>query len=60
MILSVTEQAIIQKITKRDKSLFQPDIDHSHKNLQEKIQGSRILVIGAGGSIGSEFVLRLI
>ncbi|MHB8089725.1 MAG: polysaccharide biosynthesis protein [Anaerolineaceae bacterium] len=43
-------------VTKRAVSLFQDDFDSHRQNLDDQIRGSRILVIGGAGSIGSSTV----
>jgi FlaA1/EpsC-like NDP-sugar epimerase len=43
-------------ITKREVSLFQHDFDSHRQSLTDQIKGSRILVIGGAGSIGSATV----
>ncbi len=43
-------------ITKRPVSFFQKDFDSNRQSLTDQIRGSRILVIGGAGSIGSATV----
>jgi FlaA1/EpsC-like NDP-sugar epimerase len=44
----------------RDSSFMKEDMDTTTPNLLETIRGTRILVIGAAGSIGGSFVSELI
>jgi FlaA1/EpsC-like NDP-sugar epimerase len=53
------EKQILNKILGRSQSLFHNDLAKGKKQLAEKIDGKRILVIGAAGSIGSSFVKQL-
>lgn len=46
--------------TGRETSLFLPDIEAQSARLREKIQGSRVLVIGGAGSIGSATIRALL
>ncbi|WP_420963069.1 polysaccharide biosynthesis protein [Brucella sp. IR073] len=45
--------------TGRPESLFAPDIEKNRHLLSDAIRGTRILAIGAAGSIGSQTVLTL-
>lgn len=47
---------ILAAVLGRDRSLFEAALGEYHDHLRERIAGSRILVIGAAGSIGSAFV----
>ncbi|MBN1612943.1 MAG: polysaccharide biosynthesis protein [Deltaproteobacteria bacterium] len=47
-------------VTKRPVSLFQDDFDKKRASLEQQIRGSRILVIGGAGSIGSSTVRILV
>lgn len=47
-------------ITGRKKSYFAPDIESNSVELEKKIGGSRIAIIGAAGSIGSSVVKALL
>ncbi|MBF0381953.1 MAG: polysaccharide biosynthesis protein [Magnetococcales bacterium] len=53
------EKQILKKILGRDRSLFHNDLAKYNSELDEKIAGKRILVVGAAGSIGSAFVKQL-
>ncbi len=46
-------------ITRRTVSIFQDDFDSHRQDLNHQIRGSRILVIGGAGSIGSSTVRAL-
>ena len=43
-------------ITKRDKSLFDEDIQANKNILSKKISGKSVLVIGGAGTIGSSYI----
>ncbi|MGI6117385.1 MAG: polysaccharide biosynthesis protein [Bilifractor sp.] len=43
-------------VTKRETSMFLPDIEDNRERLREKIEGKKVLVIGGAGSIGSSFI----
>lgn len=51
---------LLARILGRENSLFQEDIEENLASLRAAIQGSRVLVIGAAGSIGSAFVKQLV
>ncbi len=53
-------QPLLEQFLGRSHSLFMPDWLRSQPLLQEKIAGSRVLVVGAAGSIGSSFVKQLV
>jgi len=48
------------KVLGRDSSFFEADVEREWKHLEQVIGGSRILVIGAAGSIGGAFVRVLV
>ena len=54
------DQDLLEKIIGRNSSLFAADIESSHADLIDIIEGSKVLVVGAAGSIGSVFVSQLI
>ena len=54
------EQFINTYVTKRDTSLFLPDIEANKAELTRKIEGKSVLVIGGAGSIGSSFIKALL
>lgn len=54
------DQFINQFVTKRNGSMFLPDIESQNKLLSEKIKGKTILVIGGAGSIGSSFIKAIL
>ena len=47
-------------VTKREKSMFQADIDNNKEALFETIQNKTVLVIGGAGSIGSSFIKAIL
>ncbi len=50
----------LEKMLGRMESIFQPDLEAHHRDLKEAIGGSRILVIGGAGSIGSAFIRAVV
>ena len=54
------EQFIGQHVTRRQNSLFEPDIQAHADLLFKRIQGKSALVIGGAGSIGSSFIKALL
>lgn len=54
------ERFISTHVTKRDSSLFLPDIEANREELSRKIEGKSVLVIGGAGSIGSSFIKALL
>lgn len=52
--------ALLQKVLRRDTSLFTADIDRHRAAITSAVSRARILVIGAAGSIGSGFVKQLL
>jgi FlaA1/EpsC-like NDP-sugar epimerase len=51
---------LVAKILGRSRCLFAQDIERERKSIEEAARGARILVIGAGGSIGAAFVKQLV
>lgn len=51
---------ISRVVTKRKNSLFQEEIDKHSELLSKEISGSRVLVIGGAGSIGSSFIKEVL
>lgn len=51
---------ILNQILKRKESLFLADIQNNKNSIKDSVKGSRILVIGAAGSIGRSFVKQLL
>lgn len=47
---------IDKHITRRNESLFMPDIHNNAEQLEKEIKGKNLLVIGGGGTIGSNFI----
>lgn len=54
------EQFINQHVTKRPSSMFYQDIKANKDELNQKINGKSVLVIGGAGSIGSSFIKALL
>jgi FlaA1/EpsC-like NDP-sugar epimerase len=50
---------ILPSILGRDQSFLREDMESSRSNIEEALRRSRVLVIGAAGSIGSAFVTEL-
>lgn len=51
---------ISKYVTKREKSMFLPDIEKNRDMLTKKIQNKSVLVIGGAGSIGSSFIRAIL
>lgn len=47
-------------VTKREHSMFLSDIENNRKELEGKIAGKSVLVIGGAGSIGSSFIKAIL
>lgn len=54
------DQFIGEKVTKRPQSMFLADIEANKEELEEKISGKSVLVIGGAGSIGSSFIKAIL
>lgn len=54
------EQFISKYVTKRSSSMFMPDIEKNRSDLESKIAGKTVCVIGGAGSIGSSFIKALL
>lgn len=54
------DKFISEYVTKREKSMFWPDIARYKEELSEKIKGKTVLVIGGAGSIGSSFIQAIL
>ncbi len=50
------ELFINEYVTKRQESMFEPDVENNCDELREKTENKSVLVIGGAGSIGSSFV----
>jgi FlaA1/EpsC-like NDP-sugar epimerase len=55
-----SEEALLARILGRDDSLFAADMLAESESLAAAIDGKRLLVIGAAGSIGASFVRELV
>jgi len=53
-------EALTARFTGRDTSLFQDDMDARVDELVQMVQGKRILLVGAAGSIGSATLFELL
>ncbi len=47
-------------VTKRSESLLKADLDRYHTELQNRIEGRSVLVIGGAGSIGSFYIKAIL
>ncbi len=47
-------------ITKREESLLKPDFEKYHSELEQRISGKSVLVIGGAGTIGSFYIKALL
>jgi len=56
----MVKRALLDKILKRSGSMFTEDLEVHRAQIEACICGSRIMVIGAAGSIGSAFVRQLV
>lgn len=54
------ESFIGEYVTKRNASMFKPDIEVNQKTLSAAISGKSVLVIGGAGSIGSSFIRAIL
>lgn len=54
------DRFISEHVTNRKRSMFLTDIAVRHRELEEKIQGRSVLVIGGAGSIGSSFAKQIL
>ena len=59
IMLNIT-QFIAQNVTRRESSMFYPDIEANKKELTKRIEGKKVLVIGGAGSIGSSYIRALL
>lgn len=54
------DSALMARILGRSRSMFAEDVERHRPHLAQEVQGRRILVIGAAGSIGTAFVRQLV
>ena len=47
-------------VTRRSVSLLKPDLEKNHRELEERLNGSKVLVIGGAGTIGSFYIKALL
>ncbi len=53
-------EELLARILRRTESMFADDMADHRVQIRERVCGSRVLVIGAAGSIGSAFVRQLL
>lgn len=51
---------ISKYVTKRPQSMFLQDIENNREELNSKIKGKTVLVVGGAGSIGSSFIKAIL
>jgi len=56
----MVKEKLLNKILKRSVSMFEDDLVKHRREIGERVRGSRVLVLGAAGSIGSAFVKQLV
>ena len=54
------EKFIAEKVTKRNRSFFQNDIDKHATVLRNNVKGKSVLVIGGAGTIGASFIKSIL
>ncbi len=54
------DRFITEHITKRSKSFFEQDVQNQFQILTKEIENSSILVIGGGGTIGSNYIKSIL
>ena len=47
-------------VTKRSASLLLPDLEKNHRELEKRLNGRKVLVIGGAGTIGSYYIKALL
>ena len=47
-------------VTRRPVSLLKPDLEKNHEELEERLNGKKVLVIGGAGTIGSFYIKALL
>ena len=47
-------------VTRRPVSLLKPDLEKNHRELEERLNGRKVLVIGGAGTIGSFYIKALL
>jgi FlaA1/EpsC-like NDP-sugar epimerase len=60
LTLNTQTRSIARSVTGRDRSVFSVDLVSRGAELREGIRGSRVLVVGAAGSIGSATLLSIL
>ena len=51
---------ITTHVTRRPVSLLKPDLEKYHSELERRISGKRVLVIGGAGTIGSHYIKAIL
>src|ERR1019366_3437209 len=54
------DKFISQKVTGRNESLLQLDLQKYHAQMQERINGKSVLVIGGAGTIGASYIKAIL
>ena len=60
MLFFNQDEFIKKHITRREESFFKKDIEANQEELETKITGKSILVIGGAGTIGSSFIKAIL
>ncbi|MBF0340062.1 MAG: polysaccharide biosynthesis protein [Magnetococcales bacterium] len=55
----MTGPRLLSRVLRRERSLFQEDLESGRAGIETALKGARLLVIGAAGSIGSAFTREL-
>src|SRR5690348_2438821 len=58
--LHATIDILSAKVTGRQMSLFQRDMEEQRSKLRALVEGRRVLVVGAAGSLGSSTVFPIL
>ena len=54
------DEFIIKNVTQRDKSLLESDFEKYNKELTNKINNKKVIVIGGAGTIGSSYIKAIL
>ena len=60
MLFFNQDEFIKKNITRRKESFFKKDIEANRKELETKITGKSVLIIGGAGTIGSSFIKAIL
>ncbi len=58
--MAEVDQSLLAKVLGRKQSFLAADLEDAHSIIQDSVKGSRVMVIGAAGSIGCSFVKELV